>query len=84
MDRTVIKYKPTHKAPEPRHLPIGATPTLRTDARCAIADGLFFAKLIGPNLAGNAENRPIDADCHWKRANGGSSKFPFEFKSANF
>jgi hypothetical protein len=29
-------------------------------------------------------NRPIEADCCWRRANHGPSKLVFEFKSANF
>jgi len=32
----------------------------------------------------NVGNRPIDADRRRNRENRGSSKFPFEIKSANF
>jgi len=45
---------------------------------------VFFGQAGDAAIAADfEEDRPIDPDSHWKRANRGSSKFPFEFKSEN-
>jgi len=47
-------------------------------------DGFSAIKAVIGFFAVRTENRPIDADSPRNRANRGSSKFSFEFKSANF
>jgi hypothetical protein len=53
---------------------MGASPSLT----------VFLGQAGDAVLAGDFENRPVDTDSSGNRANHGSPKISFEFKSANF
>jgi hypothetical protein len=67
-----------------RRIATGARATSLTATDFTIADGLLGQAGDAAFVEDSEENRPTDIDSHWNRANRGSLKFSFEFKSENF